>query len=53
MLDETIEVLTELMIKEDFKNKKENKVTFIHIKKIDLYRFCIKLIKLIQRVYDK
>ncbi len=48
MLEDTIEILTKQMIEEHM--KKEEKV--IHIKKVDLYRFCIKLVKLVKEVYE-
>lgn len=53
MLDESIEELTKLMIKEDFKIKESNHETIIKISKKDLIKFCIKLIKLIKQMEDK
>lgn len=53
MLDESIEELTKLMIKEDFKIKESNRETVIKISKKDLIKFCIKLIKLIKQMEDK
>lgn len=53
MLEESIEELTKLMIKEDFKIKESNQETIIKISKKDLIKFCIKLIKLIKNVEDK
>lgn len=50
MLDETIELLTEQMLKDTFKAKAENKQQLITMNKVDLYRFCIKLVKLIRNV---
>lgn len=50
MLDETIELLTKQMLQDVFKDKQTNNNTLITMTKADLYRFCIKLIKLIQRV---
>lgn len=49
LLDETIDLLTKMLIEEDFKNKKEKKKQFITISKIDLYKICIDLLKLIQK----
>lgn len=49
-LDDTIELLTKQMLEDVFKDKKENKEKLITISKADLYKFCIKLVKLIQRV---
>lgn len=48
MIDDTIDVLTELIIKEHFKNEKNKYV----ISKEELIRFCIKMMKEIQRVYE-
>jgi len=50
MLDDTIELLTKQMLEDVFKDKKENKKELITMSKVDLYKFCIKLIKLIQQV---
>ncbi len=50
MLDETIEVLTEQMIKDHFANQGNKEEKFI-ISKQDLYEFCIKLVKVIEGVY--
>lgn len=52
MYDETIEVLTEKMIKENFKSHNKDEEKYI-ITKQDLYRFSIKLIKLVKEVYEK
>lgn len=49
-LDDTIELLTKQMLEDVFKDKKENKKELIIMSKADLYKFCIKLVKLIQRV---
>lgn len=43
MIEFTIEQLTKLMIKTDFKEKKLNKK--IYIRKIDVYKDLIKLLK--------
>ena len=48
MLDIAIEELTELLIKQDFKDKKENNTEIITIKKIDLIKVSIKLLKIIK-----
>lgn len=53
MLEESIEELTKLMIREDFKIKESNQETIIKISKKDLIKFCIKLVKLIKNVEDK
>ena len=49
-LDDTIELLTKQMREDVFKDKKENKKELITMSKTDLYKFCIKLVKLIQQV---
>lgn len=50
VLDDTIELLTKQMLEDVFKDKKENKEKLITMSKADLYKFCIKLVKLIQRI---
>lgn len=50
MLDETIYLLTSQMLEEVFNNKKNNQKQMIVMSKTDLYRFSIKLVKLIQRI---
>lgn len=50
VLDDTIELLTKQMLEDVFKDKKENKKELITMSKTDLYKFCIKLVKLIQQV---
>lgn len=50
MLDETIYLLTSQMLEEVFNNKKNNQEQMIVMSKTDLYRFSIKLVKLIQRI---
>lgn len=50
ILDDTIEILTRQMLEDYLKNKKENKEEIIRMSKTDLYKFCIKLVELIQRV---
>lgn len=45
-LEDTIEILTKQMLEEHFLNKDKTKYV---ITKEDLYKFCIKLIKLIDR----
>lgn len=52
VLDEAIELLTKMMIEEDFKNKKNKKDLKIVISRVDLYKLCIKLLKLIKREMD-
>ena len=52
VLDEAIELLTKMMIEEDVKNKKNKKDLKIVISRVDLYKLCIKLLKLIKREMD-
>ena len=49
-LEDTIELLTKQMLEDVFKDKKENKQELITMSKTDLYKFCIKLVKLIQQI---
>ena len=49
-LDDTIELLTKQMLEDVFKDKKDNKKELITMSKTDLYKFCIRLVKLIQQV---
>ena len=48
MLDDTIEELIKLKIKENFKSKKTNKETTFIVPKEKLIEFCIKLVKLMK-----
>ncbi len=50
ILEDTIELLTKQMLEDVFKDKKENKQELITMSKADLYKFCIRLVKLIQQV---
>ena len=52
MLDEAIELLTKQMLKEAFENKDGNKETILVMSKVELYKFCIKLVKLIKRINE-
>lgn len=47
MLDDTIEELTKMMIKDKF----ENSDTYIKMTRTQLFQFCIKLIKVVRNVY--
>ena len=49
-LEDTIELLTKQMLEDVFKDKKENKQELITMSKADLYKFCIRLVKIIQQV---
>lgn len=50
MLDEAIDLLTRQMLEDVFNDKKNNKTQMITMSKTDLYKFCIKLVKLIQQI---
>jgi len=50
MNDEAIELLTKMLIEEKFKSKKENKNHYAKITKVELYKLCIDLLNLIQKV---
>lgn len=47
-MDEALEELTRILIKQDFKDKEAGKVECIKISKVNLIRLCIKLVKLIK-----
>ncbi len=49
MTDDTILALTEIIIKEHFKGSQEKYV----LTKIELARFCIKVVKEMQKIYEK
>ena len=49
-LEDTIELITKQMLEDVFKDKKDNKKELITMSKTDLYKFCIRLVKLIQQV---
>lgn len=49
MLEEAIKELTKLLIKQDFAEKEVGKSEYITIKKNDLIKLCIDLLKLIER----
>ena len=50
MLDDSIEILTKQMLESVFKDKKNNHKTVIKMTKLELYQFCIRLVKLIKEV---
>lgn len=52
MLDDVIHILTQMMLKESFKEKQNNKSSKLVMSKSELYRFCIKLIKFIKKVEE-
>ena len=52
ILEDTIEILTEQLIKDNFQNKGVKEEKYI-ITKQDLYKFSIKLIKLVKEVDDE
>lgn len=52
VLDDTVELLTKKMLEDVFSDKKENKEQLIIMSKADLYKFCIKLVKLIQQLEE-
>jgi len=51
LLDDSIQIITKMLIEEDFKIKNKNieQKQFI-INPIQLYKFCIKLLKILKRV---
>lgn len=48
MIDEAIEELTRLLIQQDFEDKKNKKEEILCIKKKDLFKICIKMLKIIK-----
>lgn len=48
MIEDTIEALTEILIKEHLIGSKEKFV----LTKVELARFCIKVVKEMQKIYD-
>lgn len=46
MIDEVIEELTKLLIKQDLKDKSNDNVEKITISKVDLFKICIKVLKM-------
>lgn len=49
MLDDAIEILTKLLIKTDLNDRKTNHKEMVTMTKVELYQFCIKLLKEIQK----
>lgn len=47
MLDEVIEVLTKMMIQDNFENGERK----IQMTKTELFQFCIKLVKVVKNAY--
>ena len=50
MLDDTLELLMMQMIRDNFEHKENQEEKYI-ITKQELYRFCIRLIKIVREVY--
>ena len=48
MIDNAIEKITELIIKQDFKDRKNKSKEMIVMSRVDLMRFCIKLLKMLK-----
>lgn len=48
MEEEAIEILTKMMIEDAFNDEKNKKVTKGTLTKVELYKFCIKLLKLVK-----
>lgn len=44
-----IEILTEMKLRKYIENKKNNKKIIVKIKEENLYDFCIKLLKIVER----
>ena len=52
-MEEAIEILNSMKVKDYFENKKVNKVIYLRMQKSDLIDFCIKLLKLIIEVEEE
>lgn len=50
VFDELLEVLTEMMIKNNFNNHDKNTKKLVMTEQ-DLFQFCIKLVKMVKEVY--
>lgn len=48
-IDEAIKEITKYLIKQDVKDKQNDNIETITIKKVDFYRFNIKLLKLLKK----
>lgn len=48
MINDTIEELTKILIKQDLKDKEMGSVEYINISKVDLIKICIKVVKMIK-----
>ncbi len=49
MIDEAIEEITKMLIKQDIKDKQQKNIETITITKVGLYKFSIKLLKVIKK----
>lgn len=49
IIDETISIITKMLIKQDVKDKQRGEKEIIKITKVDLYKFSIKLLKVIKK----
>ena len=48
MINDTIEELTKILIKQDLKDKEMGSVECLNISKVDLIKICIKVVKMIK-----
>ena len=48
-IDDAIEEMTTLLIKQDVKDKRQNKKETVLLTKVDLYKLNIKMLKLIKK----
>lgn len=49
MIDIAIEEITKMLIKQDIKDKQQKNIETITITKVSLYKFSIKLLKMIKK----
>lgn len=49
IIDNAIEEITKLIIKQDLNDRKSGKKEMIHCSKVELMRFCIKLLKVLKK----
>lgn len=52
MIDEIIEELTKLLVKQDLQDKKNNNVEKITISKVNLLKICIKVLKISKKSFN-
>ena len=51
MIDDTIQELTKILIKQDLEDKNNNSIKMVNMSKVDLIKLNLKVLKLIKNVY--